>query len=205
MTRKQREILLAGLALVDPRTAAKWLDGKRVHPLAAAALASAQARVERDGKALLSSGHPESAPVVARPPIGVDSARKARARNRTAVELDSSWNSPQETTLRACGRDPRAENAAFIAHHEAKGTLSASWKASRTTWVLNVQKGYGAPARQTPPGLVAHAAQKGMSPDSPAIERPEHRAYRPKSIEVAPVGTAGEASAKLMASLRGRP
>jgi hypothetical protein len=53
-----------------------------------------------------------------------------------------------------------------------------------------------------PPGLTAHAVRKGISPDSPALERPEHTVFRPKPVDVAPVGTAGEASAKFMASLR---
>lgn len=89
-----------------------------------------------------------------------------RVRERTRVDPNSGWDPDQVAQLAAIGRNPELENRQFIAHHESKGTLAASWRATRTTWVLNAGKGYGAPsARQAPPGLVLHTqTSAGLPP-----------------------------------------
>lgn len=73
-----------------------------------------------------------------------------RVKPRTRVDPETTWNAEQSAELLRIGRDLARENAQFIAHHQSKDTLSASWTASRTTWVLNATKGYGEPASRRP-------------------------------------------------------
>lgn len=78
-------------------------------------------------------------------PVRLEPAK--RAKPRTQVDPETTWNPAQKAELDRLGRDHERENRSFIAHHQEKGTLSASWTASRTKWVEGAAKGYGAPAR----------------------------------------------------------
>lgn len=106
-------------------------------------------------------GEREGEPPAASPVKPTAPAKRAKA--RSAVDAESNWNDEQRARLVAIGRRCDVENKSFIAHHQAKGSLMASWTAARTTWVLGAEKGFGQPARQTPPGLIEHRSTSGRT------------------------------------------
>ncbi len=101
-------------------------------------------------------------------------ARKHRARTGIPEEVrpsSAAWSPEQAARLQAIGRDLLREDEQFLAHHRAKGTLSASWASSRSTWVCNAEKGYGAPARASSTQLGMVTQIRSRNPAQENVDR----------------------------------
>lgn len=107
--------------------------------------AQAEAEADQEAEAELGDHSPYPPSAAERPEAAAPPAREKRSRPRTRLPAEGTWTEDQASRLLAVGRSPLQEEQAFRAHHEAKGSLMASWTAARTTWVLGAEKGYGAP------------------------------------------------------------